>query len=53
MFPHEDGSGRWVVEGIELSFAGEFYRAVFSGSEAERRAREYCEWQSQSQALAA
>lgn len=53
LYPHEDGSGDWVVEGIDIDDEGELYTAVFSGSDAERRAREYCEWRSQSKALAA
>jgi hypothetical protein len=53
MFPHEDGSGDWVVEAINFTGDGEIYTTIFSGSNAEQRARDYYEWKGQSVRLAA
>lgn len=41
LYPHEDNSGDWVVESINLDGEGQIYTTIFSGSDAERRAREY------------
>lgn len=34
----------WVVEAIDLDNDGVGYRALFTGPEAENRAREYAGW---------
>jgi hypothetical protein len=34
----------WVVEAINSDSDGEIYRALFTGPEAENRAREYADW---------
>jgi len=52
MFPQPEVPGNWVVEGVD-PLGEEFYSVVFSGDTAEQRAREYCEWQSKSAAIAA
>jgi hypothetical protein len=44
VFPHEDGSGDWVVEAINFAGDGEIHTTIFSGISAESRAREYIAW---------
>jgi len=44
LYPHEDSSGDWVVENTDLPGEGEIHTAIFSGSDAEKLAREYYEW---------
>jgi hypothetical protein len=44
MFPHEDGSGDWVVEGINIANEGEIVTTICSGSYAESRANEFYLW---------
>ena len=44
VFPHEDNSGDWVVEGANVSGEGEIFTTIFSGIAAESRAREYFVW---------
>jgi hypothetical protein len=44
IFPHEDGSGDWVVEAINFAGDGEIHTTIFSGISAEVRAREYLDW---------
>jgi hypothetical protein len=39
-FPHEDGSGDWVVETINFPGDGEISTTIFSGDSAKDRARE-------------
>jgi hypothetical protein len=53
IFPHEDGSGDWVVEAINFAGDGEISTAIFSGSSAEERAREYSAWKAEAVRLAA
>jgi hypothetical protein len=53
IFPHEARSGDWVVEGINFAGDGEIYTMIFSGSDAEERAREYFAWKQQSAMAAA
>jgi hypothetical protein len=38
--------GGWVVEAINFDRDGEVYRTLFTGPEAETRAREYADWKS-------
>lgn len=38
-----DYAGTWRVEAIDRN-DGDIYVAIFSGPEAEKRAREYAEW---------
>lgn len=45
-YPHEDGSGDWVVEGIDIDGEGEICTTIFSGCNARRRAEEYASWKS-------
>ena len=45
IYPHEDGSGDWVVQGINVDEEGEIFTTIFTDSNAEARAREYCNWQ--------
>jgi hypothetical protein len=52
VYPHEDGSGDWVVEAINIEGEGEIYTTIFSGPSAEQRARKYAEW-AQTSALVA
>jgi hypothetical protein len=44
MYPLEDKSGDWVVELVNLPGEGEINTVIFSGSDAERGAREYSDW---------
>jgi hypothetical protein len=44
IYPHEDGSGDWVVEAINHEDDGQIYTTIFSGSDTEKRAREYFDW---------
>jgi hypothetical protein len=53
IFPHEDGSSDWVVEAINIEGEGEIFTAIFSGSSAEQRAREYAAWKQEAAGLAA
>jgi len=53
VYQHEDGSGDWVVEAINFSGDGELATTIFSGCEAESRARQYCDWQGGAHAKAA
>jgi len=39
--------GHWRVEAINHEGDGEVYVAVFSGPEAEQRAKEYAAWQAE------
>lgn len=49
IYPHEDQSGDWTVEAINLPGEGQIYTTIFSGSDAESRAREYYELKTQAQ----
>jgi hypothetical protein len=40
----------WVVEAIDFDKEGVGYRALFTGQEAENRAREYADWKNASTA---
>jgi hypothetical protein len=53
LYPHEDNSGDWVVEATNPSGEGQIYTTIFSGSSAESRAREYCDWKSTDLRMAA
>lgn len=46
IYEHEDGSGNWVVQGINIGGEGEIFTTIFADSDAEARAREYYKWQS-------
>jgi len=46
IFPHEDGSGDWIVQAINFAGDGQLYTTIFSDSNAERRAQEFLGWQS-------
>lgn len=39
-----DAPGDWIVGAVDHDSEGECYTAVFTGSNAEARAREYAEW---------
>lgn len=41
----------WVVEAINFDRDGEVYRTLFTGPEAEQRAREYAEWKQAASSL--
>ena len=43
----ENGSGDWVVEGINFSGDGEIYVTLFSGPDSEKRAKDYLAFVSQ------
>lgn len=43
IFPHEDQSGDWVVQAINIDGEGEIYTTIFSDADAEKRAKEYLE----------
>lgn len=53
IYPHEDRSGDWVVQGINIDGEGEMFTTIFTDSDAEARAREYYQWQSAAQQKAA
>lgn len=53
IYPHEDGSGDWVVQAINFENDGEIDTTVFSGSNTKRRAQEYHQWMSRSKKMAA
>lgn len=48
IFAHEDNSGDWVVQGIDVEREGRIFTTIFSDSDAEQRAREYYEWEEKS-----
>src|SRR5271157_2665676 len=41
VYPHEDNSGDWVVEAIDIDGEGEILTAIFSGRDAQSRAESY------------
>ena len=41
---YSDRDRGWIVEAINFERDGEVYRALFTGPEAEHRAREYADW---------
>lgn len=43
-FQSRDVPGEWRVEAIDFGSEGECYVAIFSGPDAEDRAREYAAW---------
>jgi hypothetical protein len=45
VYPHEDNSGDWVVEAIDIDGEGEILTAIFSGKNAKTRAESYANWQ--------
>jgi len=45
LYQHEDGSGDWVVQGIDIDGEGEIFTTMFTDSDAEARARAYYDWQ--------
>jgi hypothetical protein len=45
VYPHEDNSGDWVVEAIDIDGEGEILTAIFSGRDAQKRAESYADWQ--------
>jgi hypothetical protein len=45
VYRHEDGSGDWVVEMIDVEGEGEIFTTIFSGSLAKQRADNYLNWQ--------
>lgn len=45
VYPHEDNSGDWVVEAIDIDGEGEILTAIFSGRDAQSRAESYANWQ--------
>ena len=47
IFPHEDNSGDWVVESVNIDGEGEISTTIFSGTSAESRAREYFAWKAE------
>ena len=53
VYPHEDGSGDWVVQAINFAGDGEIYTTIFSDSNAEARAREYYDWKRSTKQMAA
>jgi hypothetical protein len=53
IYAHEDASGDWVVQGIDINGEGEIFTTIFTDADAEARAREYYEWQSNAQQKAA
>jgi hypothetical protein len=53
IYPHEDRSGDWVVQGIDINGEGEIFTTIFTDADAEARAREYYEWQVVAQQKAA
>lgn len=53
IYPHEDGSGDWVVQAINFAGDGELYTTIFTDSNAEDRAREYYNWQRAKNQMAA
>ncbi len=53
IFPHEDGSGDWTVEAINLPGEGEIFTTIFSGCDTEERAKEYYELKTMQQENAA
>lgn len=44
IYQHEDGSGDWVVQGIDVDGEGEIFTTMFTDSDAESRARAYYDW---------
>jgi hypothetical protein len=44
VFQESDSPERWAAEAIDFDQGGVVYTAVFSGPNAESRAREYAEW---------
>lgn len=48
VYPHEDNSGDWVVEAIDLNGDGEIRTAIFSGRGARESAEEYANWKQRS-----
>jgi hypothetical protein len=53
IFPHEDNSGDWVVESVNIDGEGEISTTIFSGTSAESRAREYFAWKAEPVLVAA
>jgi hypothetical protein len=53
IYPHEDGSGDWIVQGINVDGEGQIYTTIFTDADAQSRAREYYEFQQSSVAKAA
>ncbi len=53
IYPHEDNSGDWVVEGVNFSGDGEIQTTIFSGTSAESRAKQYLAWASAPELVAA
>lgn len=41
---YSDRDRGWIVEAINYDMDGEVYRTLFTGPEAEQRAREYADW---------
>ncbi len=41
---YSDRDHGWIVEAINFDRDGEIYRTLFTGPEAEQRAREYADW---------
>jgi hypothetical protein len=52
VFADKDFPQDWRVEAVDIN-SGDIYVAVFSGPQAEQRAREYAARQRESQAIAA
>jgi hypothetical protein len=44
LFKSEDGSGNWVVQGMNFDGGGEISTVTFSDFDAEAAAREYYNW---------
>lgn len=42
----------WRVEGIDYEHDGQVFVTIFSGPDAERRAREYAEWKNSAKDIA-
>jgi len=51
LYPHEDQSGDWVVQGIDSDGEGQIYTTIFTDADAQARAKEYYDFV-QSTALA-
>jgi hypothetical protein len=45
IYPHEDASGDWVVQGIDINGEGEIFTTIFTDADAQARAQEYYNWQ--------
>ena len=53
VYPHEDASGDWVVQGINVEGEGEIFTTIFTDADAESRARDYYEQQTAARQRAA